>query len=45
MRSLVPQGQVEVLAVLSTSNTAINQIAIDQTEISVKLLELPYQLG
>ncbi|MGB1327829.1 MAG: YgfZ/GcvT domain-containing protein [Porticoccaceae bacterium] len=39
------QGQVEVLAVLSTSNTAINQIAIDQTEISVKLLELPYQLG
>ena len=38
------QGQVEALAVLSTSNTAINQVVLDQTITSVQLLDLPYQL-
>jgi folate-binding protein YgfZ len=39
------QGEIEALAVLSTSHTEINQVVLNQTEISVKLLELPYQLG
>ena len=38
------QGQVEALAVLSTSNKAINQVVLDQTITSVQLLDLPYQL-
>lgn len=39
------QGQVEALAVLSTSSTEINTVVLDQTEISVELLNLPYELG
>lgn len=39
------QGQVEALAVLSTSGTEINTVVLDQTEISVELLNLPYELG
>ena len=39
------QGQVEALAVLSTSSTEINTVVLDQAEISVKLLNLPYELG
>lgn len=39
------QGKIEALAVLSTSNTEINQVVMDQTKISVELLDLPYELG
>ena len=39
------QGQVEALAVLSTSGTEINTVVLGQTEISVELLNLPYELG
>ena len=39
------QGQVEALAVLSTSGTEIKTVVLDQTETSVKLLNLPYELG
>jgi folate-binding protein YgfZ len=39
------QGKIEALAVLSTSNTEINQVVINQTKISVELLDLPYDLG
>lgn len=38
------QGQVEALVVLPTSKTAINQVVLDQATITVKLLDLPYQL-
>ena len=38
------QGQVEALAVLSTSNTAINQVVLNQAEIAVKFIDLPYEL-
>jgi folate-binding protein YgfZ len=39
------QGKIEALAVLSTSNTEINQVVMDQIKISVELLDLPYELG
>ena len=39
------QGKIEALAVLSTSNTEINQVVMDQIEISVELLNLPYELS
>ncbi|MDG1693770.1 MAG: hypothetical protein P8I13_02785 [Porticoccaceae bacterium] len=39
------QGQVEALAVLATSSSDINRVVIDQTEISVERLDLPYELG
>jgi folate-binding protein YgfZ len=39
------QGKIEALAVLSTSNTEINQVVMNQTKISVELLDLPYDLG
>ncbi len=39
------QGKIEALAVLSTSNTEINQVVMDQKEISVELLNLPYELS
>ena len=39
------QGQVEALAVLSTSSTEIKTVVLDQTETSVELLNLPYELG
>ena len=39
------QGCVEVLVVLSTMNTEIESVVLDQTEISVKMLNLPYDLG
>lgn len=38
------QGQIEALAVLSTSNTEIKQVVLDQKIISVELLDLPYKL-
>jgi folate-binding protein YgfZ len=39
------QGQIESLAVLATSSSDINRVVIDQTEISVERLDLPYELG
>jgi folate-binding protein YgfZ len=39
------QGKVEALAVLSTSSTVIKTVVLDQTETSVELLNLPYELG
>jgi len=39
------QGKVEALAVLSTSSTEIKTVVLDQTETSVELLNLPYELG
>jgi folate-binding protein YgfZ len=39
------QGQVEALAVLSTSSTEIKTVVLDKTETSVELLNLPYELG
>jgi folate-binding protein YgfZ len=39
------QGCVEVLVVLSTMNTEIESVVLDQTETSVKMLNLPYDLG
>ncbi len=39
------QGQIEALAVLATSSSDINRVVIDQTEISVERLDLPYELG
>lgn len=39
------QGKVEALAVLSTSSTEIKTVVLDQTEASVELLNLPYELG
>ena len=38
------QGQVEALAVLSTSGTEIKTVVLDQIETPVKLLNLPYEL-
>ena len=38
------QGQVEALAVLPTSKTAINQVVLDQATVTVELINLPYQL-
>jgi folate-binding protein YgfZ len=38
------QGHVEVLAVLSSLNTEIESVILDQTEISLKVLNLPYEL-
>ena len=38
------QGQVEALAVLPTSDTAINQVVLDQATVTVELIDLPYQL-
>jgi folate-binding protein YgfZ len=39
------QGQVEALAVLSTSSTEITSVLLDNTETSVELLNLPYDLS
>lgn len=39
------QAKVEALAVLSTSSTEIKTVVLDQTETSVELLNLPYELG
>ena len=39
------QGKIEALAVLATSSSDIKRIVIDQTEISVERLDLPYELG
>jgi folate-binding protein YgfZ len=39
------QGQVEALAVLSTSSTEITTVILDGTKISVERLNLPYDLG
>ena len=39
------QGQVEALAVLSTSSTEITSVVLDNTETSVERLNLPYDLS
>lgn len=39
------KGQVEALAILSTSNTETKKVVLDQQEISLELLSLPYELS
>ena len=39
------QGQVEALAVLSTSSTEITSVVLDNTETSMERLNLPYDLS